>query len=111
MLPTKVEERIALINKLTKDRADIDAQLRVLTGLEQEESKIPLGFDYKDAIFTVFQENHDKILGLDDIVRQISFKYKFTPDRDIITKQTTLLVDRHKKIERIEGRRGKYRLK
>lgn len=110
LIPATLEEHLARIDALQKQRIDIEAELEILTGRRREMSTMPLGFDYKDEIHKVFKENPDKILGLDDIVGQIALTHKFTPDRSIVLKQTTLLADRHKKVERIPGRRGKYRL-
>lgn len=78
---------------------------------EKDERPQPKGFDYKKAVLSVFSKSPNDDLNVDDVVQKISVEYEFTPNRTKIANRMNYLTDREKKLERIQEKRGYYRLK
>ena len=49
-------------------------------------------------------------LNIDDVTKQITIKYNFRVDRKAVANRINYLTDRDKKLQRIKGKRGFYRL-
>lgn len=106
----KTAKRIAALTTEIKKRQD---ELARLTGHLREQKAEPAGFDYREAVLTVFIENSSSDLSIDDVFQKISSKYekyKFTPDRFKIANRLNYLTDTDKKLERAKPKRGVYRL-
>ena len=88
--------------------------LRLKSRLQlKDEKPEPQGFDYKEAILSVFSKNPNADLKIDDIIQHIFTEKKYTPNKEKMWVRMSYLVDRDSdpKIERVERKRGFYRLK
>ena len=112
---TKIKNVLDLVDRINILRSEIkerEEELKELTSVQfQEISPEPQGFDYKDSILAFFAENPSSNFNTDQIFEHISSKYKFSPSRETISLRTTYLVDNAKKLERVENKRGIYRLR
>ncbi len=94
------------IKKKTEEMESLQGRLRV-----QNEQLEPLGFNYKEAVFSVFSERPDSDLSIDDVVGSIYATHQFSPNRMRVTNRMNYLTDKDKKLERVPGKRGFYHLK
>lgn len=109
--PEKLSKRLTEIRRLEEQKVKIEQELAILTGLVQEKDPEPKGFDYREAVFEVFQNNPQQALNIDDVVQQIGIHYNFKPDRTSVANRINYLADRDKKLERLQGKRGFYCLR
>lgn len=58
----------------------------------------------------LFKEKPGATEGIDGIVGYIRSKYSFEPNRETTAFRVSYLVDIAKKLERVEGKRGVYRI-
>lgn len=112
-----VQEITDKIFELKEQNKANDAEMKRLYGLlavakneRNYTSEPPFAFDYREAILNVFREKRDTVLRIDNVVREISHKYHFEPDKLTITTRMNYMADRDKTLERVIGRRGFYRL-
>src|SRR3989338_10358696 len=108
--PQKLNQRLQEIKDLEKKKAEIEARLALITGLIQETDPLPKGFDYRETILKIFEDGSDMDLNIDDVTKQITIKYNFRVDRKAVANRINYLTDRDKKLQRIKGKRGFYRL-
>ena len=104
-----VVDRIIILREEIKKREDELARLNSLQF--QELDPEPDGFDYKEAIVRFFNDNPNSIANLDKVLGFISEKYSFAPNRNTLSLRVGYLADHTDKIERVEGKRGFYRLR
>ena len=109
----KVSDIVDQIVILRKEIEERQAELDRLNSLQLQESvPEPEGFDYKDAILEIFNEKVTQNMKIDDVVKYISSKYGFLPDRETVSFRISYLADsaNPKRLERVPGKRGVYRL-
>ncbi len=111
----KIRSAFDLVDRINILRAEIkerETELNELASVQfQEISPEPDGFDYKEAILKLFGENPLQMFNTEAIFKHIASKYNFSPSKETISLRTTYLVDNAKKLERVEGKRGTYRLR
>lgn len=114
--PSKGKTKVAdVVDEIIQLRASIQRDTDRLKLLESimipDATPEPKDFDYKEAIMGLFNENPNVFQNVDSIVSYIQTHYNFVPNRETASLRVGYLVDTAKKLERVEGKRGMYRLK
>lgn len=104
-----------VVDRINTLRKEIEKRQDELNRLEsqplQETTPEPEDFDYKVVILELFKERPESILNVDSVVNHITSEYGFVPSRETTSLRIGYLIDTAKKLERVEGKRGSYRLR
>ena len=114
--PKTVEEIIATMEALKRNRTDISSKILELQNRLRvyDQKPEPGDFDYKEAVVAAFRaEKEDTVLKIGAIEHYISSHYGFIPEKNTLAARIGYLIDRDKErpVERVKGRRGFYRLR